>query len=103
MSKIGYLFSIATADLSTAVNIKWDFTCYAEKLPRKYVPSGAMARLEESLRRQYPPEGNLAAGIVNSKPCIIVDMHNVILAWYLPGILSKSRQVNLSYCTFGYM
>lgn len=83
-----------------AVNIKWDFTCYAEKLPKRYLSPGAMALLEASLRRQYPPEGDLAAGIITSKPCIIVDKHNVIIAWYLPGILSKSRQVNLSYSIF---
>lgn len=30
-----------------------------------------------------------------SKPCIIHDMHGVVLTWYLPGILNDSRQVGL--------
>jgi len=49
------------------------------------------------LRRQYPPCGNLAAGNNISRPCIIVDRHGIILAWYLPGILTEARQVNTSY------
>ena len=46
------------------------------------------------LRKQYP---SLPAEDVNSCPCIIVDMHGVILAWYLPGVLSKYQQVGLLF------
>jgi len=47
---------------------------------------------EESLKKQYP----LLEGVTASKPSIIVDMHGVIVAWYLPEILSNSRRV----CSF---
>lgn len=46
---------------------------------------------ETALRNQYPP----LTGVSVSSPCIIVDMHGVILAWYLPGILDDSRRVGL--------
>ena len=50
---------------------------------------------EKSLRKRYPPRGDLAASISLSSPCIIIDMHGIILAWYLPGILTEARQVNI--------
>ena len=50
---------------------------------------------EKSLRKQYPSHSDLAAGISLSSPCIIIDMHGIILAWYLPGILTEARQVNI--------
>jgi hypothetical protein len=46
---------------------------------------------EASLKREYPPLNKVKA----SKPCIVVDAHGIILAWYLPGILNDSRQVGL--------
>ena len=62
--------------------------------------TGATAtRAEASLRGRYPPRSDFAAaGVAISRPCIVVDMDNVILAWYLPGILSDSRQVNIIIC-----
>jgi hypothetical protein len=60
--------------------------------------SGTVAaqKSEECLRKRYPPENNSAADLLISSPCIIVDMQGVIGAWYLPGILKESRQVDLS-------
>jgi hypothetical protein len=76
--------------------IEWDITRYAENLPRKPKNSGTKAAqdAESSLRRRYPPRNKSAADDTMSRPCIIVDMHGTILAWYLPGILKDSRQVN---------
>ena len=45
------------------------------------------------MRRRYPPQNESAADLPISRPCIIVDMQGIILAWYLPGILKDSRQV----------
>jgi hypothetical protein len=62
-------------------------------LPKKPSKSGTKASHEKeaSLRRRYPP----LDGFTASLPCIIVDMQGIILAWYLPGILTDSRQVSL--------
>ena len=46
---------------------------------------------EGSLKEQYHP----LEAVIASTLCIIVDMQGIILAWYLPGILSDSRQVGL--------
>jgi hypothetical protein len=72
--------------------VEWDITRYAERLPKKSLRSGTKAshEKEESLRRRYPPLN----GVTASTPCIIVDMQGIILAWYLPGILTDSRQVS---------
>jgi hypothetical protein len=49
---------------------------------------------EESLRRRYPPLNGVRALI----PCVIVDVQGIIVTWYLPGILSNTRQVGLLVC-----
>jgi len=46
---------------------------------------------EAKLKRQYKPLDEATA----LAPCIVIDMQGVILVWYLPGILSDSRQVGL--------
>jgi hypothetical protein len=47
---------------------------------------------ENSLRRRYK---TLDGDAASSSPCIVVDMQGIILTWYLPGILTDSRQVGL--------
>ncbi|KAI9429534.1 hypothetical protein H4582DRAFT_2089013 [Lactarius indigo] len=76
------------------VKIEWDATRYVEKLPKKFPRPGTAAADagEAIMRRQYPPRNDSAADIPISRPCIIVDMQGVILAWHLPGILNDSRQ-----------
>src|SRR5258708_36783645 len=73
--------------------VGWDVTCYAERLLRKPSKSGTKASNERevSLKWQYPPLNEVTA----SMPCIIVDMQGIIMAWYLPGILTNSRQGSL--------
>ncbi|KAH9037002.1 hypothetical protein EDB85DRAFT_1861756 [Lactarius pseudohatsudake] len=51
------------------------------------------------MRRQYPPQNDSAADIPISRPCIVVDMQGVILAWHLPGILTDSRQSEMMAAT----
>lgn len=71
----------------------WDATRYAERVPKVPLKPGTKAseKKETSLKRRYPPLNGITASI----PCIIVDMHGTILTWYLPKILSDSRQVSL--------
>lgn len=78
------------------MKIEWDVTRYAEKLPRKPANAGTKAAQasEASLQRRYPPRGDSAAEVPMSRPCIIVDMQGIILAWHLPGILKDSRQAS---------
>src|SRR5882757_894061 len=76
--------------------VEWDAMCYAERLPKKPSRSGtkALDEREASLRRHYPPLNDVTA----STPYIIIDMQGIILTWYLPGILTDSRQAGL--CLF---
>ena len=76
--------------------VSWDTKCYLQKLPKTSFKEGSKVAVNSraSLRKQYPP---LLADDVNSCPCIIVDMHGVILAWYLSGVLSKYQQVGLLF------
>ena len=73
--------------------VGWDVTRYAERVPKKSSNSGTKASKEKeaSLKRRYPPLN----GVTASMPCIVVDMQGIILTWYLPGILTGSRQVSL--------
>ncbi|KAH9983365.1 hypothetical protein BJV77DRAFT_966873 [Russula vinacea] len=86
------------------VKVQWDAARYAERAPKNTVNlqksgtkggknSGTKAsKLKEaSMKRLYPPLNE----VIVSEPCIIVDMHGIIMAWYLPGILKDSRQEHL--------
>ena len=73
--------------------MEWDVTRYADKLPKKLLPRGVKAGKEKeaSLKQRFVP----LDGVVASTPCIIIDAQGIIMAWYLPKILSDSRQVGL--------
>jgi len=73
--------------------VGWDIIHYADNLLKMLSRPGtrALDEKEELLKKQYPP----LEGVTASKPSIIVNMHGVIVAWYLPGILSNSRRVPL--------
>jgi hypothetical protein len=73
--------------------MEWDVTRYVEMLPKNPPKPGTKASNEKEtlLKRQFPPLN----GVMASMPCIIVDMQGIILAWYLPGILTDFRQVSL--------
>ena len=49
---------------------------------------------EAMLRRRFPPLKEVKS---LTAPCILVDRHGIILAWYLPGILSDYRQVAIPF------
>ena len=71
----------------------WDITRYVDKLPKKPLvqESDAAKAKEASLKQQFAP----LDGVMASTPCIIIDAQGIIMAWYLPKILSDSRQVGL--------
>jgi hypothetical protein len=81
------------ADHLSAEDMGWDITRYADMLPKKILTPGSKAsnKKEASLKQRYPPLN----GVTASKPCIVVDMQGIILTWYLPGILTDSRQAGL--------
>ncbi|KAH9051044.1 hypothetical protein EDB87DRAFT_1695959 [Lactarius vividus] len=83
------------------VKIEWDATHYAERLPKKFPRPGTAATdaSEAIIRRQYPPQNDSAANVPISRPCIVVDMQGVILAWHLPGILNDSQQSKMMATT----
>ncbi len=86
------------------MGVPWDATRYAERLPKKSTnrPSKTAKYTEDRLQKRFPPQTDLAAGKTLTRPCILVDMDSVILAWYLPGILDGSRQVSLLIFTYHY-
>jgi hypothetical protein len=89
---------LSDIEIAVVVHIKWDAVRYAQKLPKRPLTPGTKAAsdAENRIRQCYSPLKNLAmAGIIKTEPCIVVDMDNVILTWYLPGILGSSRQANL--------
>jgi hypothetical protein len=95
VSKIDYISN--RAEIAYAVKVNWDAARYSERLPKKpeilegEKQTKSSKTREASLRSQYPPLNN----VVISKPCIIHDMHGVVLAWYLPLVLNDSRQVSV--------
>ena len=73
--------------------IALDVTRYIEKLPKQLPQPGTKGSnlMEKKMRGRYPlPNGDMA-----SNPRIIVDVDRIIVTWYLPGILSNSRQARL--------
>ena len=47
---------------------------------------------EERMKKHYPVNEEYNDRPIN-EPAIVVDRHGKILVWYLPGALSKARQV----------
>ncbi|KAI9430701.1 hypothetical protein H4582DRAFT_2063488 [Lactarius indigo] len=84
-----------------AVQINWDITHYADKLPMKPNNPGTQVskQKEASLKRQYPLLEGTAAALTISRPCIVIDNQGMILAWHLPGILNDSWQGEMMAAT----
>jgi hypothetical protein len=45
----------------------------------------------DGLMAKYPP---FDPTIVLTRPSIVVDRHNRVMLWYLPGIITPERQVS---------
>jgi hypothetical protein len=72
------------------VVLPWDAVRYDDRLTIK--ETGRNEEREERHKNAYPPRYDLW-DTVTTKPSLVVDMHGVILAWYLPLVLSRDRQV----------
>ena len=75
------------------VSTSWSAVAYAAALQSKGSRcTGQQAHIENALMNEFPP---LARNYQEFKPSIILDNEGRILMWYLPGILSRTRQVSL--------
>ncbi|KII95853.1 hypothetical protein PLICRDRAFT_170451 [Plicaturopsis crispa FD-325 SS-3] len=72
----------------TPIQLSWDVQRYNALLGSK--PTGQQQQKEEALGRRYSPPP-VAEGIIQ-QPATVVDVHGVILLWYLPHVLSAARQ-----------
>ena len=80
------------AKLHLTVVVEWDIERYTDSLGNR--PTGTNEVLERRIEDKWAPvqpDGALQI----TRPSIILDEHNKILAWCLPFILSQRRQVFL--------
>lgn len=61
------------------------------------MPTGQNPQLEEEITSRFPKAFPEIPHPLTHKPSIIVDRHGVILAWYLPEVLTQTRQVGLHF------
>jgi len=71
------------------VIVPWDIARYSQRLPKVQRGSGMQATIEGQWDR-YPP---FHPQVLLTDPAIVVDMHGRIIAWYLPDVLTRERQV----------
>jgi hypothetical protein len=74
------------------VRVPWDIARYSQRLPKVQRGNGMQATIEGQWER-YPP---FHPKVHLSDPAIVVDMHGRIIAWYLPDVLTRERQVRPS-------
>ncbi|KDQ49789.1 hypothetical protein JAAARDRAFT_200539 [Jaapia argillacea MUCL 33604] len=55
-------------------------------------PSGLNDKAEAAISKEYPPISDPGAAPIHIKPLTVVDIHNKIILWYLPNVLSQRRQ-----------
>ena len=91
----GMLLSISLEDLTDVftVNVDWDVERYKDHLSIQY--AGRNEDFEETLKKRYPAVET--DGII-TRPFVVSDIHQKVLLWYLPGLLSEQRQVSQSLC-----
>ena len=71
--------------------LPWDAVRYCNRLSIK--DNGRNEVKEAAILKAYPPPSGTSEKIMDT-PSIIVDMHGVILAWGLPGVLPMHRQAS---------
>jgi hypothetical protein len=81
------------AYLYDSVTIPWDMPRYSARWPKSQKIT-EMEQMLESMAKRYPP---LDPPIYVSKPATFIDEHGHIIAWYLPDVLFRRRQVRLHY------
>lgn len=70
----------------------WDAQRYAHRTGEK--PSGLNVAQEKALLERFPPEP--WNGVYQSEPMVVLDMHDRVILWYLPGMLTPEWQVGPS-------
>ena len=81
---------IAQLMFISLVKVPWDSVRYADRIGPKM--TGRNHRAEAELSRRFAPLSTTKPTIVQT-PVTLVDVHGVILGWYLPNIISVRRQV----------
>lgn len=72
------------------VTLSWKVEEYEKNVtPRA---NGFNRDLEESLKKRFPPAYDPPSQII-AVPCTVVDAAGRILAWHLPDVICKQRQV----------
>lgn len=75
--------------ISKAVQTAWDVEEYALHISaRNY---GQNAKLESNLLNMFPPIHEPAKEY--RRPTLLTDVRGHALAWYLPGLITRTRQV----------
>ena len=80
--------------LVIAVVVPWDCRTYDIAVGAN---DGGRSKAEATLKKQYPP---LPPRSINV-PSVVEDVRGEVQAYYLPGVLTKQRQVaDLNFPTF---
>lgn len=77
--------------LIITVKVPWDAVRYADRITPKMTGRNREAELE--LRMRFKPVSH-GEPLVLDKPATLVDSHGVILAWYMPNLISLRKQVS---------
>jgi hypothetical protein len=67
--------------------IKWDVERFVDRVTKKRV--NATDAMDDTIKKFFGETDNLEF----SEPCTFIDMHGVIMVWYLPGVLGPKRIV----------
>ena len=70
----------------------WKIGDYEARLLQKGVRcSGQNEKVEAEMMAEFPPIGNMLGR--EDQPLVITDAEGTLLVWYLPGLISQTRQV----------
>jgi hypothetical protein len=79
-----------STNIHSLVKIPWDAARYADWIGPKM--TGRNDQAEADVLRQFGPLST-SEPIMVEKPATLVNMHGVILGWYLPNVISVHQQV----------
>jgi hypothetical protein len=67
--------------------MEWDVQRFADRVKKKRVK--ATDKADDTLKKYFDQPDSMEF----SEPCTFIDMHGVIMVWYLPGVLGLGRIV----------
>lgn len=76
--------------LIITVKVPWDAVRYTDRITPKMTGRNGDAELELCTQFRPVSEGE---PLVLDKPATLVDAHGIILAWYMPNLISLIKQV----------